>query len=85
MMKSTSRTEPVGGAPGNHPRGLRSGTRADRVPQMEDPVNRPGRSTSRQSEGTACVLRSMTRQAPLGLTLKVSMGTCVVSRSTMNS
>ena len=85
MMKSTSRTEPVGGAPGNHPRGLRSGTRADRVPQMEDPVNRPGRSTSRQSEGTACVLRSMTRQALLGLAFEVSIGTCVIPRSTVKS
>ena len=27
----------------NHPQGLRSGTRCDRVPQMEDPVNRRGR------------------------------------------
>ena len=26
----------------NHPQGLRSGTRCDRVPQMEDPVDRPG-------------------------------------------
>ena len=41
--ESTSRTEPEGGAPGDHPQGLRSGTRGDRVPQMEDSVNRPGR------------------------------------------
>ena len=41
--ESTSRTEPGGGAPGNHPQGLRAGTRCDRVPQMEDPVNRPER------------------------------------------
>ena len=41
--ESTSRTEPGGGAPSNHPQGLPSGTRGDRVPQMEDPVNRPGR------------------------------------------
>ena len=45
----TSRTEPGGGAPGNHPQGRRSGTRFDRVSQMEDPVNRPGR-------GQPCVI-----------------------------
>ena len=41
--ESTSRTKPGGDAPGNHPQGLRSGTRGDGVPQMQDPVKRPGR------------------------------------------
>ena len=41
--ESTSRTEPGGGAPGNHAQVFRSVTRGDRVLQMKDPVNRPGR------------------------------------------
>ena len=41
--ESSSQTEPGGGALSSHPQGLRSGTRGDRVPQMEDAVNRPGR------------------------------------------
>ena len=43
------------------------------------------RSTLRHNEGTACDLRSMTRQALLGLTLKVSISTCVIPRSSMKS
>ena len=43
------------------------------------------RSTLRHNEGTACDLRSMTRQALLGLTLEVSISTCVIPRSTMKS
>ena len=36
------------------------------------------RSTLRHNEGTACDLRSMTRQAFLGLMLDESMVTCVI-------
>ena len=43
------------------------------------------RSTLRQKEGTACDLRSMTWQARLGPTFEVSVGTCVITRSTMKS
>ena len=43
------------------------------------------RSTLRHNEGTACDLRSMTRQALLGLPLEVSIGTCVIPRSTTKS
>ena len=44
-----------------------------------------GRSILRQNEGTACDLRTMTRQALLGLTFEVSICTCVIPRSTMKS
>ena len=43
------------------------------------------RSTLRHNEGTACDLRSMTRQVLLVLTLEVSIGTCVIPRSTVKS
>ena len=43
------------------------------------------KSTLRHNEGTACDLTSMTRQALLGLTLEVFIGTCVIPRSTMKS
>ena len=33
----TSRPEPGGGAPGNHPHGLRSGIRCDRLPRWKTP------------------------------------------------
>ena len=80
--ESTSRTEPGGGAPGNyHPQGLPSGTRYDGGHRQSSRE----RSTLRHNKRTACDLTSMTRPARLGLTLEVSVVTCVIPRSPMKS
>ena len=51
---------------------------------MDDPGNPSGRrSTSRQSEGTACDLTSATRRVLSGLAFEVSIGACVIRRSTI--
>ena len=58
--ESTSRTEPGGGVPGNHPQGLRSGIRCTGSPDGEPRQSSRERSTLRQNEGTVCDLRYMT-------------------------
>ena len=71
---------------GNHPQGLRSGTRCcTGSPDGGPRQSSRERSTLRQNEGTACGLRSMPRHALLGLMFEVSIGTCVIRTSTMKS